>query len=171
MGYLSKERQDAIDKRIEDINLRTGLSYPDYDLTEIAKALGVDVFEFDPSDSEINGVIQYRDSENEAFRPRIYLKREMQPTRKRFTLAHELGHFLLHPQKEKFRLDTYNYSLDSEESMEESEANYFAASLLVPKDRLTKVMTVTKNTEEVARYFGVSVPVIENRLKWILRNA
>lgn len=58
-------------------------------------------------------------------------------TRKRFTIAHELGHFLLH-QGQEIRYDhDFRVSLRSEESsegtnIEEIEANFFAASLLMP---------------------------------------
>lgn len=170
MSFLTKDRQQTIDTRIEEITLKTGLSYPDNDLLSITTALGLDVFEADMKDPEVNGIIQYKDGGDLYFRPRIYINKDAQQTRKRFTLAHELGHFILHPQEEKFRIDRFNYAIDSKESLEETEANYFAASLLVPKDRLLKVINITTDRQKIADYFGVSLPVIENRLKWIERN-
>lgn len=58
-------------------------------------------------------------------------------TRKRFTIAHELGHFLLHEGQEVRYDHDFRVSLRSEESsegtnIEEIEANFFAASLLMP---------------------------------------
>ena len=59
-------------------------------------------------------------------------------TRKRFTIAHELGHFLLHRGQEVRYDHDFRVSLRSQESsegtnIEEIEANFFAASLLMPE--------------------------------------
>ncbi|MBR1479487.1 MAG: ImmA/IrrE family metallo-endopeptidase [Alphaproteobacteria bacterium] len=50
-----------------------------------------------------------------------------------FTVAHELGHYILQPlaEKEEYRLDEYRY--DDKNAGKETEANYFAASLLIPE--------------------------------------
>lgn len=54
--------------------------------------------------------------------------------RKRFTLAHELGHFILHKNKGYINC-TYNDFLDWYGRKEiETEANYFASELLMPSD-------------------------------------
>jgi Zn-dependent peptidase ImmA (M78 family) len=59
-------------------------------------------------------------------------------TRRRFTIAHELAHALLHEGKE-VRYDTdFRVDFRSEESslgvnVEEMEANFFAASILMPR--------------------------------------
>jgi len=54
---------------------------------------------------------------------------------KRFVIAHELGHFFLHPQARQFdavdAAQTTNFS--ETQSTEEYEANLFAAELLMPK--------------------------------------
>jgi Zn-dependent peptidase ImmA (M78 family) len=62
------------------------------------------------------------------------------PVRQRFTLAHELGHFHLHPEKEfvdrsfatRFRNERSSAGVDTEEI----QANRFAAELLMPIDFL-----------------------------------
>jgi Zn-dependent peptidase ImmA (M78 family) len=72
----------------------------------------------------------------------IYLKKEKRIitqkadplTRQTFSIAHELGHFVLHEDKEEevfYRIDAMN--LDSAQKKEEQEANVFAASLLMPE--------------------------------------
>lgn len=56
------------------------------------------------------------------------------PVRQRFTIAHELGHFFLHPQKDTFiEYRDNKYKKKVVRSTEEKEANFFAASLLMPK--------------------------------------
>lgn len=54
----------------------------------------------------------------------------------RFVIAHELGHFFLHPNSHQVETvtsqQTMNWS-DSQKSIEEYEANLFAAELLMPK--------------------------------------
>jgi Zn-dependent peptidase ImmA (M78 family) len=61
--------------------------------------------------------------------------------RQRFTIAHELGHFLLHEGITNHVDRSYRVNYRSAESsqatnVEEIEANYFAASILMPKHML-----------------------------------
>ena len=99
--------------------------------------------------------------------------------RKRFTMAHELGHLLL---KHGTPLNINRYSVlfrDSSTSegsdWREVEANYFAASLLMPKDILeseidklkngSKSPSITEgNVESLANIFGVSSIAMSIRL-------
>jgi Zn-dependent peptidase ImmA (M78 family) len=55
------------------------------------------------------------------------------PARQRFSVAHELGHFFLHPQQDTF-VD-YRRELKGSEikNQKETEADQFAAALLMPK--------------------------------------
>ena len=62
-------------------------------------------------------------------------------SRKRFTIAHELGHFMLHGNKEVFVDTDKNLFIrfrkkQTHYSLEEAEANAFAAELLMPEDWL-----------------------------------
>src|SRR6185437_11369540 len=62
-------------------------------------------------------------------------------TRKRFTIAHELGHLLLHgfttPHADREFIVRFRDARSSDGSvLEEIEANQFAAELLMPHDRL-----------------------------------
>jgi len=59
------------------------------------------------------------------------------PVRQRFTLAHELGHFFLHPQKDAF-VDYRDNKRDVMRTPREKEANMFAAALLMPSEFLRK---------------------------------
>ena len=94
-------------------------------------------------------------------------------TRQRFTIAHELGHFLLHRyDAENLHVDyTFRVKLRDDLSsqgtdIEEREANYFAAELLMPVDFLERdlrnIQTIDFVSEddefikELADNYGVS---------------
>lgn len=57
--------------------------------------------------------------------------------RQRFTIAHELGHFLLHPKKDAF-VDYRDNKNDIKRDPKERQANMFAAALLMPRNLLAK---------------------------------
>lgn len=67
-------------------------------------------------------------------------------TRQRFTIAHELGHFLLHEGEEvfvdhSFRINRRDGISKTTQKPEEIEANIFAAQLLMPKRLLIKELS------------------------------
>jgi Zn-dependent peptidase ImmA (M78 family) len=75
---------------------------------------------------------------------------------------------ILHPNKTKNRVDIYNYS--EPESIDETEANFFAASLLMPKDKFISLWELTRDIGIVSEFFGVSQLAAKNRLSWIGTN-
>ena len=73
----------------------------------------------------------------------IVVNNDHVPVRKRFTIAHELGHLLLHgyttPHADKgFRVRMRSNASSDGTIAEEIEANRFAAELLMPTDFLLK---------------------------------
>lgn len=99
----------------------------------------------------------------------IYVNADDAPNRQTFTVAHELGHFFLdHKPEERgvlFRITTLN------NTPIESEANCFAANLLVPEEKIRKVISdyhlKASDAGLIAKIFGVSEEVILHRLKHI----
>jgi Zn-dependent peptidase ImmA (M78 family) len=169
MAQISLAKQKDIDSKVDRIKLQTGLSYPENNLLDIAKALNIDVYEvgFEQlPDASVNGAIEWKEDGNAS----IFINKDYPPTRKTFTLAHEIGHYILHKSRDKFRLDVFDYSKHTQESLEETEANYFAGSLLVPSVKLTNLLGMTGDLDAIAKYFGVSRPVIETRIKWLIKN-
>lgn len=62
-------------------------------------------------------------------------------TRRRYSLAHEIGHYVLHPPEESFIDVAARSSLSSEGSdSKEIEANAFAAELLMPEMELREAV-------------------------------
>ena len=163
--YLSIERQREIDKKIDEILLGTGMSFPENSIGELLDKLGISYSTTAELSADVSGIIFFRNGE-----PFIAANSKDSLKRKLFTLAHELGHFLLHPlqEGERYRLDKY-YSVD-DYNKEETEANYFAASLLVPSERLAWAMNQSGDTSIIARYFGVNEAVIINRMRWLKYN-
>ena len=84
--------------------------------------------------------------------------------RDRFTLAHELGHYLMHQP------ENVSFARAGEKGVEtyrnpEWQANTFAAELLMPKELID-----TDNIEEIADRFGVSNQAASIRVKKIYKH-
>ena len=112
--------------------------------------------------------------------PVIVVNSDHSPTRQRFTIAHELGHLILHNYttphadrryKVRFRDATSSEGTD----VEEIEANQFAAALLMPKNLLIKKLIDigfehdpdeedAEQLAEVAKAFNVSRQALSIRL-------
>ena len=98
-------------------------------------------------------------------------------TRQRFTMAHELGHLLLHEDR-KMIVDSHIYRRDEISSMgteaEEVEANAFAAELLMPTELIydevddllaeDPQITAKQLVDRLAKIFEVSSQAMEIRL-------
>jgi Zn-dependent peptidase ImmA (M78 family) len=89
----------------------------------------------------------------------IFLPRYTHPLRDRFTIAHELGHYFLHASQG----DTPIIAYRNGSTRIEWEANWFAAGLLMPKDKFVSAMRRLGDVRRVARWFGISPAAVEVR--------
>ncbi len=102
----------------------------------------------------------------------IGIEKSEYPYRKRFTLAHELGHYLLHQQNDSefeqidFR-DGIDFNGQGSYSSDphEQEANAFAAELLMPEEQVKEYLKEYGSYELMAYLFGVSYAAMKIRLK------
>ena len=101
----------------------------------------------------------------------IYVSRHTSLTRDRFTIAHELGHLLLHlgPIKKAnsdavMRATRWVDEDDPTQKRAEWEANWFAASFLMPSELFREIFG-QGNTDATAKKFGVSVSAASIRAK------
>ena len=136
---------------------------PPIDPVEVANNLGLSVVQIDMSSSkDYYDVAGYIDLESN----KIIINKDQTSARKSFTVAHEIGHFLLHKTKIEndgeyhtlYRKDLYQ----SIHSMQR-EASRFAEHLLVPDDALI----IHKNFPNpvLASLFQVSQQLISIRKK------
>ena len=174
MSAITQEKRLTIEKAVEQIKLDTGLSYPENNLLEIANQLGAKVEDAtlpDFNGKKVKGYIKwFTEAEKDAnpgYSARILLNTNQSATVKNFTLAHEIGHFLLHQGEESYRIDLQDYSHEGDPHNQETEANFFAGTLLMPKDKFFIALRESKNLDQVAKAFGVSKPAVEARLKWL----
>lgn len=87
--------------------------------------------------------------------------------RRRFTIAHEIGHYVLHPSSllHYDRPDVVHFRAKNILGPEEREANYFAAELFMPEELLRKCIVVGIDSgPELAERFKVSVEAMGYRL-------
>ena len=120
-------------------------------------------------DNDISGMI-----EREGDRFRITLNASDSSNRKRFTLAHELGHYMLHRHLIGDGLDddrayrstcAGKYHNTRIGPKEEREANRFAALLLMPTKAINKEWAELKpDVPAMAKRFGVSEQAMTIRL-------
>jgi Zn-dependent peptidase ImmA (M78 family) len=148
-----------------DLLVSAGVTVPPVNPADIAeRILGVPVrfAVFDSTENErISG---FYDSEEDA----IVVNREEFPLRQTFTIAHELGHKILH--EEWARSSEYQVLLrnpqEQNRDFREREADAFAANLLMPRfmmDDYYEYLPVS----ELSRLFAVSVPAIRARLSFL----
>lgn len=142
------------------------------DPVDIADQLGVDVrYE---ALKELSGLTFHGDRGS-----RIVVNSRHSTTRKRFTLAHELGHHLLHKGRDLLLDPTTRVSRrDALSGMatdhQEIEANAFAAELLMPALFIDKALNEILSSKQLldnekivrlmAREFGVSEEAMQYRL-------
>lgn len=97
-------------------------------------------------------------------------KRDLQ--KKRFTIAHEIGHYMLHYAQNKSKL--YAHREDKKgKNKEENDADYFAASVLMPKEQFKAKYDELKNknlsTDDIItllqKHFSVPYESAERRIK------
>ena len=169
------EKAESLAKRYNP----EGLSpFPFHKITDNRKDIDIFTIDFTPivdNTDRISGVIIYNKKEEKKFK--IFINEAKPKTRQQFTVAHELGHYFLHSEilKEEKILVDGEQSLDgnnmlfrldgAEASRIETEANNFAASLIMPKDLVIKARKVTDTVEECAKIFSVSVPAMSIRLE------
>lgn len=90
------------------------------------------------------------------------------PTRRhRFTVAHELGHWICHAGRADDAAPSYCRSRDLSQDTDralEREANVFGAELLLPEAAVRQAWAASRDAEELASRFDVSVLAAQWRL-------
>jgi Zn-dependent peptidase ImmA (M78 family) len=138
---LSLERHRFISNLAEDV-WNTYSGERQVYLDGVANAVGVSLSYGDYGDA-FDGLLEHK---NAAFHIYINTARG-QPAnspRARFTLGHELGHYFIDEHRNALMAGMQHFSFTehpSEDSPVETEANLFAANLLMPNQELVKALT------------------------------
>lgn len=106
----------------------------------------------------------------------IYTNSSVRLSREIFTLAHEIGHVVLHMEEASSFIDNGSTLSDYSTDEKEQEANYFAACLLMPEDEIRRFLDLelveeSKNglkaidIAKIMSEFNVSFGMVLNRLE------
>jgi Zn-dependent peptidase ImmA (M78 family) len=141
------------------------------DIKAVAKSMGAAIKPYDLGE-KISGMLLITNNEGIiSYNPRESIVRQ------RFTIAHELGHLLLHKETQdvfvdkQFQVHFRDENSTTGQDVQELQANAFAAALLMPKDLL--LTEVKKHNfdlgdesaiKDLAKLFNVSLQAMTFRM-------
>jgi Zn-dependent peptidase ImmA (M78 family) len=165
-------RRRRIESMIEELLAGYEITEAPVPVERIAKAKGARIF-YQSLEDNVSGFL-YRDKTQAV----IGVNTHHAPARQNFTTAHELGHFLLHDLEQlhidhEFRVRLRDDVSSQGTDDDEREANFFAASLLMPRQFLEEDLADEDYVDlldddflsDLARKYGVSSQALVNRLK------
>lgn len=170
---MDRQRRAAIGHLAERIRTALETDGPPYDPEVVAKALGGRIVE----DSDLNHEATVEKRGERSFLVRI--RPDLPEVRRRFTVAHELGHLFLHMGYvvNPARWKDVNEYVDSPMARfghgeEEYEAHEFAGSFLMPEAQFRRVAAQhlrdgKYSVAPIAEHFGVSVAAATTRGRWL----
>lgn len=125
-----------IEQRAEDVLRRFGVSQAPVPVEKIVSELNISVAY--AADNNYSGILLRKADDTIV----MGLNNAESSKRQRFTMAHELGHFYLDPNKkvfvdQKITIDHRNNKPGKSESKKEMYANAFAAAFLMPEKLVT----------------------------------
>ena len=141
---------------------QAGLPARPVDIHELCAAIGPEPCGAVDMPKTLSGVIT-RPAEDKFI---IYYNKQDPRPRQRFTIAHELAHYILH--RTELKADYYESILyrGGLSHKQETEANRLARDILVPPNKLDAYIDthLDDRIDEVAHVFGVSAQVISIQL-------
>ena len=164
--FMTLALNQGIECKLENLVsfLRNETLQTDYyaEVVTIAENLGFKVFNVNFKDNNVSGYIEVDADAPE--NNKISVNASHCDARKRFTIAHEIGHYVLehlNSDCKKYRKIDYD---NNDNSSEERQANKFAATLLMPKKMISEVWKQFKDIKITASTFGVSQEACAIRL-------
>ncbi|TGK79250.1 ImmA/IrrE family metallo-endopeptidase [Leptospira bourretii] len=169
MAFIASNRKVPTSINAEEISnpselrilaKKNNISLFPFDIEALAYKLGIQILREDGED-DFSGCIEKR------FDDRYYISvnKYHNIRRQRFTIAHELGHYILHRNKlNEIGRETILMREPTALSKIEREANDFASELLIPKETLdAQMQSGMIKIEDLADFFNVSVPAMKYR--------
>ncbi|MBS0473036.1 MAG: ImmA/IrrE family metallo-endopeptidase [Proteobacteria bacterium] len=134
------------------------------DVVEIVSALGLELA-YEPM-GDLAGKIERK---GPTFK--ITVNSSDNPRRKRFTIAHEIGHYVLHRDMIGDGVTDDAMYRSSLGSFFETQANQYAAFVLMPPNLVKQAYADGKKSYvDMAKYFDVSEQAAQIRMKTVLQN-
>lgn len=161
------DREDVETKAL-DLIQRWVLPMPPVNVYAIASRLGIRVVAVAfKSDEHLAGMIQKTGAAGT-----VWVNRFDAHVRQRFTVAHEIGHWLLHMTgNEAFREPDNLVAYRADRGalgLAEVEANWFAAALLMPQPLVNQYLEKkVTDAERLSNIFDVSTQAMEIRLEYL----
>jgi Zn-dependent peptidase ImmA (M78 family) len=152
---MNKERKLLIEKNAENVRIECGVTeYGFKDIFEASEKIGYRDIRYPIGADALLGFSLIKDSDRIIFsNSSLILSREI------FSVAHEIGHQRLHlteSEKTLIKDDDFN---DRDEF--EIEANFFAACLLMPKDKVDKYIRLELNYDRTTPWAGLDIARIQ----------
>ena len=98
--------------------------------------------------------------------PFIFLNSSLSQSEARLVCAHELGHHALH--RAAARVGFEEFSLFSETSRREYEANLFAAAMLIPDEDVKELLEYGYTAGQIAAALGIDERITELKINTLL---
>lgn len=160
--YKIEEIEDRAEGLLEDTYNVDPFLTPPVNLEKVAGFLDLEIKIVDFNTGDISGL--YVRSKKT-----ILVSRAEPIVRQRFTIAHEIGHFILHnnavPEEIRYRKDLSQLHDLGPLNEGEKEANWFAASLLMPREAIDYYWSFLGDISDLANKFRVSTSAASFRLK------
>lgn len=167
---ISSERREELEKQAEDLVREAGIKTIPVPVEAVAKHLGIEVDEADLGEECSGMLVRHGDSAV------IGVHADHHEHRQRFTIAHEIAHYILHSEEayidEHLHIDLRSNNPGSATKQEEDEANQFAGALLMPADQVRKAFAEQRvdpsrddEIPEMAKCFKVSAQAMMKRLQ------
>ncbi|TXJ55629.1 ImmA/IrrE family metallo-endopeptidase [Brachyspira aalborgi] len=128
-------------------------------ITAITEEYGIDVYNLSMS-SNISGAII-----KEGDKYVIYVNDKHTPNRQRFTIAHEIAHYILHKEKIGDNLTDNAMYRSKLSNVFERQANILASEILMPVNFVMQFIEENKSVSEMASLFKVSEGAMRIRLR------
>lgn len=131
------------------------------DPVRIARRMGLEVFSAELGNDTFGLIVGTPGSAE------IFVDKDQPPNRWRFTVAHELGHFVDHAAREGDHDLAFidRRSDDNPWSKDEVYANHFGGALLMPRGQVQDLVDQGVNEVRMASIFGVSLSALRYRLQ------
>lgn len=160
-----KKMENAAEKLLNTSTQTTVGENGRVDIIQIAKELGGKIKVAETSDIATEQDYSLIIIDDNYFT--ITVAKNTSPKRDRFTIAHEIGHFLMHYKTDKIRKKFLRYE-SPVITKEEVEANQFAAILLMPRQQFIEQYAQIEKDEttinKLAANFEVSKSAVEFRI-------